>query len=58
MPCEGNTFSETTSIVLSNGELQEAIEDHDDFSQDLLRLLAQEFRRRLYAGATDLQAVD
>ena len=58
MPCEGNTFSETTSIVLSHGELQEAIEDHDDFAQDLLRLLPREFRRRLYAGATDLQAVD
>jgi CRP-like cAMP-binding protein len=54
MPCEGNTFAETTSIVLSHGELQEAIDDHDDFALDLLRLLAVEFRRRLFAGAFDL----
>jgi CRP-like cAMP-binding protein len=54
MPCDGITFAETTSIVLSHGELLEAIEDHDDFCQDLLRLLALEFRRRLYAGVTDV----
>jgi CRP-like cAMP-binding protein len=56
MPCDGFTFSETTSVILSHAELQEAIEDHDDFCQDLLRLFSLEFRRRLFAGLDEVSA--
>jgi CRP-like cAMP-binding protein len=45
MAYEGLAVGETTTVELTSAELQEAIEDHDDFCQDLIRVMALEMHR-------------
>lgn len=46
----GVAVEEVTTLELSGAEVQEAIEDHDDFCQDLIRLLAFELHKRAFGA--------
>jgi CRP-like cAMP-binding protein len=48
MAYDGVAIDETITVELSCAEMQEAIEDHDDFCQDLIRVNALEFHRRSF----------
>lgn len=51
MAFEALAVGETTTIELSSAEVQEAIEDHDDFCQDLIRVMARELHQLTLAPA-------
>ena len=44
----GKAVEETVTVELSGPEMQEAIDDHDDFCQDLTRAMAYELHRRTF----------
>ena len=48
---EGLAVGETTTVELTSAELQEAIEDHDDFCLDLIRVMALELHRLTLASS-------
>jgi CRP-like cAMP-binding protein len=48
MACEGIAVDQATTVELSCAEMQEAIEDHDDFCQDLIRVMALEMHKRIF----------
>jgi CRP-like cAMP-binding protein len=45
---EGIAVDQTTIVELSCAEMQEAIEDHDNFCQDLIRVVALELHQRMF----------
>jgi CRP-like cAMP-binding protein len=51
MAFEGLAVGETTTVELKSAELQEAIEDHDDFCLDLFRVMAHEMHRLTLASS-------
>ncbi len=50
MDCDGVAVENTITVELSGAELQEAIEDHDDFCQDLMRVMARELHSRIFGS--------
>jgi len=56
MPSEAVAVGETTTVELSSAEVQEAIEDHDDFCQDLIRVMAREIHQRTLASSVAAHA--
>jgi hypothetical protein len=50
MTSEASASGETTTLELISGEIHEAIADHGDFCQDLLRLTALELHERTLAS--------
>lgn len=44
----GRAVEETVTVEVSCAELEEAIEDHDDFCQDLIRVMALELHQRSF----------
>jgi CRP-like cAMP-binding protein len=53
---EGFAVGDTTTAELSSAEIHEAIEDHDDFCQDLIRVMALEIHRRTLVSAVAMHA--
>jgi CRP-like cAMP-binding protein len=56
MAYEGVAPTDTTTVEVTAAELQEAIEDHDDFCQDLLRVIALELNSRIFKGLAVVHA--
>jgi CRP-like cAMP-binding protein len=56
MAYEASAVGETVTLELSSGEIHEAIEDHDDFCMDLLRLTALELHRRTLGSSVAAHA--
>jgi CRP-like cAMP-binding protein len=46
----GVAVEETTTVELSCAEMQEAIEDHDDFCLDLIRVMSLELHKRMFGS--------
>jgi CRP-like cAMP-binding protein len=46
----GVAVEETTTVELSCAEMQEAIEDHDDFCLDLIRVMSLELHKRMFGA--------
>jgi CRP-like cAMP-binding protein len=46
----GMASGDVTTLEVSCAEVQEAIEDHDDFCQDLVRVMASELHRRVFGA--------
>jgi CRP/FNR family transcriptional regulator, cyclic AMP receptor protein len=44
----GKAVEDTVTVEVSCAEMQEAMEDHDDFCQDLTRVIALELHRRMF----------
>jgi len=51
MPCPGTAVTDVVCLVVSNAELHEAIEDHDEFCIDLLMKVGFELQRRTFPFA-------
>jgi CRP-like cAMP-binding protein len=49
-------IEETTTVELSCAEMQEAIEDHDDFCLDLIRVMSLELHKRMFGGLLNSNA--
>ncbi len=56
MASEAVAVGETTTVELSGAEVQEAIEDHDDLCQDIIRVMALEMHQRTLASAVAAHA--
>jgi CRP-like cAMP-binding protein len=50
MVFQGMAPGDLTTIELTGSEMQEAMDDHDDFCQDLMRVMAFEVHRRTFEG--------
>jgi CRP-like cAMP-binding protein len=48
MDYDGVATDDTITVEVSAAEMQEALEDHDDFCQDLMRVVALELHRRVF----------
>jgi CRP-like cAMP-binding protein len=53
---EGVAATDTLTVEVTAAELQEAIEDHDDFCQDLVRVVALELNSRTFKGLVGAHA--
>jgi len=56
MAYEGVAATDTLTVEVTAAELQEAIEDHDDFCQDLVRVIALELNSRNFKGLVGAHA--